>query len=102
MYVRLFELLIKIRAIVYLLGVRLAFGNYPTLSFSRLTGDFVPLSGTHDRKGCTELSDRPFLDLPTFGQSNGMVYVTARFRTQKRRSPAVRATTKNALVKKQS
>lgn len=26
-------------------GVRLEFGNYPTLSFSRLTGDFVPLSG---------------------------------------------------------
>ena len=26
-------------------GVRLEFGNYPTLSFSSLTGDFVPLSG---------------------------------------------------------
>jgi len=26
-------------------GVRLEFGNYPTLSFSSLTGDFVPLIG---------------------------------------------------------
>ena len=26
-------------------GVRLEFGNYPTLRFSSLTGDFVPLIG---------------------------------------------------------
>ena len=28
-----------------LLGGRLEFGNYPTLRFSSLTGDFVPLIG---------------------------------------------------------
>jgi putative transposase len=31
--------------------VRLEFGNYPTLRFSSLTGDFVPLIETPDRKG---------------------------------------------------
>ncbi len=29
----------------FMAGVRLEFGNYPTLSFSSLTGDFVPLIG---------------------------------------------------------
>ena len=32
-------------AAVEYVGVRLEFGNYPTLSFSSLTGDFVPLIG---------------------------------------------------------
>lgn len=36
------------------IGVRLEFGNYPTLSALSLTGDFVPLSVAPDRKGCTE------------------------------------------------
>ena len=35
-------------------GVRLENGNYPTLSVLSLTGDCVPLSEPHDRKGCTE------------------------------------------------
>lgn len=30
---------------VFFSGVRLEFGNYPTLRFSSLTGDFVPLIG---------------------------------------------------------
>lgn len=37
----------------------------------------------HDRKGCTELSGCPFLVLPVFVLSGGIVYAIVRFLTQK-------------------